>query len=80
MNNQNGGGNNIQQQIVNLMMQHQRPNQMTPQQKEFMNILSSNDAQRGEAIANNLCQSMGISRDEAVRQAQQFFQNMIRGG
>lgn len=47
--------------------------QNNPQAREFMNIMRSGDAARGEAMARNLCNSYGVSQQQALQQAKQFF-------
>ena len=44
-----------------------------PQAQEYLKVIQSGDAQRGQQIADNMCQSLGVSRDDALRQAKQFF-------
>lgn len=50
-----------------------------PQAQEYLNILESGDSAKGEEIANNLCQTYGVSKDEALKQAQSFFNNPMFG-
>lgn len=40
---------------------------------EMLNVIQSGDAQKGEQIANNLCQTYGISKEDATKQAENFF-------
>lgn len=44
-----------------------------PQAQEYLRVIQSGDAQRGQEIANNLCQSYGVSPQDAVAQARRFF-------
>lgn len=44
-----------------------------PQAQDYLNVIQNGDSARGQQIADNLCQTYGISRDEAIRQAKQFF-------
>ena len=44
-----------------------------PNAQEMINVIQSNDFQRGQQIAQNLCQSNGITPEEAVKQARSFF-------
>ena len=44
-----------------------------PNAQNYLNVIQSNDQTRGEQIANNLCQTMGISREQAIAQAKAFF-------
>lgn len=64
--------NPIQMMLNNLIRQN--PNlQQNPMTQEMIKVIQSGDAQRGEQIANNICQSYGMSREEAIQQAQQMF-------
>lgn len=44
-----------------------------PINQELVNVIKNNDSQRGEEIANNLCNTYGISKEEAIRRAKLFF-------
>lgn len=45
----------------------------SPQGRELMDILQSNDSARGQKMAENLLKTYGISKEEALNQAKQFF-------
>lgn len=45
----------------------------SPQGKELMNILQTNDSARGQKMAENLLQTYGVSKEEALGQAKRFF-------
>lgn len=64
---------NILQQIL-----RSNPNmQQNPQMQNYIQVLMSGDSARGEELARNLCQSMGISPEEGVSQAQQMVQQFL---
>ena len=44
-----------------------------PQAQNYLRIIQSGDAQQGEQIARNLCQTYGVTPDQAVQQARSFF-------
>ncbi len=44
-----------------------------PINQELINVIQNNDSKRGEEIANNLCQTYGITKEEAIRRARMFF-------
>lgn len=44
-----------------------------PQAQALLSIIQSGDAKKGAEIANNICASMGISQEDALRQAKNFF-------
>lgn len=47
----------------------------SPQGQEFLSILRSGDVARGEQMAQNFCSSYGVTPQEALAKAQQFFMN-----
>lgn len=44
-----------------------------PNANQLIDVLRNNDAQRGQVIAQNLCNTYGITPEQAVNQARQFF-------
>lgn len=44
-----------------------------PQAKQWMQVIQSGDAQQGQQIADNICRSYGLSREDAIMQAKRFF-------
>lgn len=44
-----------------------------PQAKAYLDVLRGGDRSRGEELANNLLQTYGIDREEALAQAKRFF-------
>ena len=44
-----------------------------PQAQNYLQIIRSGDSQQGEQIARNLCQTYGVTPDQAVQQARSFF-------
>lgn len=70
-------------QMVQQMFQNNPNLQNNPQAQQFMQIIMNNDSERGEQIARNICQTYGISPEQAVQQAQLFFRQNgpnFRGG
>ena len=45
----------------------------TPWAQAAVNAIMNNDANAGQQIANNLCQSNGVTKEQALQQAGQFF-------
>lgn len=45
----------------------------TPMGQQFMTILQNGDQQKGIELANNLCQSYGITPEQALQQARTHF-------
>lgn len=44
-----------------------------PQMQEFISVIQNGDNARGEQIANNLCSTYGVSREQALSNAKRFF-------
>lgn len=41
--------------------------------QEYMDVIRSRDSKRGEEIANNILKTYGISKEDALKMAQQRF-------
>lgn len=44
-----------------------------PRNQQMIEVLKSGDQAKGEELANNLCESYGVSKEDAIKQAQGFF-------
>ena len=44
-----------------------------PQAQNFINVIQQGDSAKGEEIANNLLNTYGISKEDALSQAKKFF-------
>lgn len=44
-----------------------------PQAQNYIQILESGDSAKGEEVARNLCETYGVSQEEATKQAKSFF-------
>lgn len=44
-----------------------------PQAQALMTAIQNGDSAQGETIARNICQTMGVSEEDALIQAKQFF-------
>lgn len=55
------------------MLQHNPAIARNPQAQSMLQVIQTGDEQQGEQIARNLCQTMGISPEEATKQAKSFF-------
>lgn len=67
---------NMQQFAMNMIQQRLQQNpQMAQNQNmaQMINVIQSGDNAAGEQLANNILQSMGVSREQAIQQAAQFF-------
>lgn len=65
-----------QQQVLNFAMQLLQNNPQlaqNPNSQAMIQALQTGDAQAGQMIARNLCQTYGVSPEQAVQQAKRFF-------
>lgn len=67
-------------QILSQFLQNSPQVANNPQFRNYIEVLQSGDAQRGQQIAQNLCQSYGVDYNDAARQAKQFFMSNFKGG
>lgn len=44
-----------------------------PRNKELISIIQNGDSVKGKQVANNLCESYGLDKDAALKQAAAFF-------
>lgn len=44
-----------------------------PNAQHYIEVIQSGDSKQGEEIANNLCQTMGMTKEEAINQAKKKF-------
>lgn len=44
-----------------------------PQAQRYIQVLESGDAQQGEELANNLLETYGMTKEQAIEQAKRFF-------
>lgn len=50
-----------------------------PQAQELINVIKSGDSTKGEQIARNICQSYGVTPEQALDRATGFFGIPING-
>lgn len=64
--------NNLQQFALSLIQQN--PNvRNNPNAQELINVIQSGDAEKGQQIAKNFCDTYGITPAQALEQAASFF-------
>lgn len=71
------------QQLVQQAIQRNPTLANNPQAQQYIQVLMSGDAQKGQELARNICGSFGVTPEQGVQQAQQFFQqnrNIFGGG
>ena len=63
---------NMRDMALNLLMQN--PNVANnPNAQEFIQVIQNGDSVKGEQIAQNLCNTYGMSKEDAIRNAKTFF-------
>lgn len=65
------------QQIGMMILQNNPKIMNSPQGQQFLKILQTGDVQAGQQMAQNLCQSYGISPEQALAQSMQFFKQSL---
>ena len=65
--------NNPMAGLLDQLLRRNPQIQMNPLAKNMMNVLQNGDAAKGEEIARNLCQSYGVSPEQAYNMAMQVF-------
>lgn len=63
---------NIQQFALNLINRNPQIAK-NPKAQEMIDVIRRGDANAGMQIANNICNTYGISREQAVQDASKFF-------
>ena len=62
----------IQQMAMKILKEN--PNiANNPNAQSMINVIQSGDEKKGQEIAENICKSMGVNKEDAIRQAEQFF-------
>lgn len=44
-----------------------------PDAQNLLNVIQSGDSAKGQQIAENLCETYGVSKEDALAQAKKFF-------
>ncbi len=68
------------QQLLQMAIQRNPNLQNNPQAQQYIQVLMSGDAQRGQELASNICNSMGVTPQQAVQQAQNYISQMMPPG
>ena len=62
--------------MVNFVQQMMNQNPQVannPLARELMGIIQSGDESRGQQIAENLCKTYGVNKNDAISQARKYF-------
>lgn len=65
--------NNPLMQFAMAMINKNPAIQNNPQAQEYINIIQNNDSAKGEQIATNLCNTYGVTKEQAIAQAKKYF-------
>lgn len=60
-------------QLAMMLLQRNPKVANSPQGREFIQILQSGDAAKGEQMARNFCQTYGDTPEQAYEKAKNFF-------
>lgn len=61
------------EQFAMLLLQKNPKVANSPQGQQFLEILKSGDVEAGQKMAQNFCNSYGVTPEEGVNQARKFF-------
>lgn len=57
-----------------MSMIQQNPQVMNnPMAQNYIGVIQSGDVQKGQQLAENICKSYGVTPQQAMQQAKQFF-------
>lgn len=65
--------NNILNNLVNMILQANPNIKENQQASSWLNVIQNGDSTQGQQIADNICKSYGMSREEMLEQAKKFF-------
>lgn len=68
--------NNPMSTLLNMAMQNSNIAN-NPRAQEMLRVIQSGDAQKGQQIAMNLCKTYGVSKEQAVSMATEYFKNQL---
>lgn len=68
--------NNPMSMLLNMAMQDSNIAN-NPRAQEMLQVIQSGDAQKGQQIAMNLCKTYGVSKEQAVGMATEYFKNQL---
>ena len=68
--------NNPMSMLLNMAMQNSNIAN-NPRAQEMLQVIQSVDAQKGQQIAMNLCKTYGVSKEQAVGMATEYFKNQL---
>lgn len=66
------------QQMINFLINSNPQIQNNPNAQQMLQVVQSGNRTQGEQLADNLCKTYGITREQATQQAQQWLMSMFR--
>ena len=60
-------------QFAMSMIQNNPQVMNNPMAQNYIGVIQSGDAQKGQQLAENICRSYGITPQQVIQQAKQFF-------
>lgn len=60
-------------QLANILLSKNPQIANNPNIQNYIQIIQNGNSQQGEKIAENLCQTYGITKEEATEKARKFF-------
>lgn len=68
--------NNPMSILLNMAMQNSNIVN-NPRAQEMLQVIQNGDTQKGQQIAMNLCKTYGVSKEQAVGMATEYFKNQL---
>lgn len=65
--------NNPFKTITNAILQKAPNIRNNPQAMGYLDVISSGDSKKGAEVADNLCKTYGMTREQMVSEAMKFF-------
>jgi len=65
------------QQMLNFLLKNNPRVQNNPMAQSMLQVVQSGDSAQGEKIADNLCRNYGVTREQAIQQAQNWLNGMF---
>lgn len=62
--------------LVNMALQNQNIAN-NPRAQQMLQVIQSGDTRKGEEIAMNLCKTYGVSKEQAITMATDYFKNQL---
>jgi len=64
--------------VLNFLLSSSPQIQNNPNAKRMIDVIQSGDSIQGAQIADNLCKTYGVTREQATQQAQSWVYGLMR--